>query len=132
MLNIARNNLLGTTMDLNLVVIRTNDPKRLAEFYAFFDLQFTYHQHGNSPFHYGGYVGKVLLEIYPLAKNQEQPDLNLRLGFSIDDFESVIEKLKLNNITVSDPLKTEFGVTSIVVDPDGRKISLTKKDEQLL
>lgn len=115
-------------MELNLIVIRTSDPKRLAEFYSIFNLEFTYHQHGNSPFHYGGYIGKVLLEIYPLSKNQAGNDLSLRLGFTIEDFESVIEKLRLVNVVfVSEPRETEFGITAVISDPDGRKIELYKK-----
>lgn len=115
-------------MELNLIVIRTSNPKRLAEFYSFFNLEFTYHQHGNSPFHYGGYIGKVLLEIYPLSKNQASNDLSLRLGFMIDDFESVIEKLRSVNVAFAfEPMETEFGIMTVIIDPDGRKIELYKK-----
>ncbi|SHM28313.1 VOC family protein [Mucilaginibacter sp. OK098] len=116
------------TIELNLIVIRTSDPKRLAEFYSLFNLEFAYHQHGNSPFHYSGHIGEILLEIYPLTKGQENPDLSLRLGFTLDDFESVIEKLRSTNVVfASGPEETEFGLMAVIIDPDGRKIELYKK-----
>jgi len=115
-------------MELNLIVIRTSDPKRLAEFYSLFNLEFTYHQHGNSPFHYGGHIGKVLLEIYPLTKGQENPDLSLRLGLTLDDFENVIEKLRSADVVFASGLgETEFGIMGVIIDPDGRKIELYNK-----
>ncbi|MBL7903351.1 MAG: VOC family protein [Bacteroidia bacterium] len=115
-------------MDIKLIVVRTQDIKILADFYSNFGLTFDYHKHGNSPFHYSATIGQTVLEIYPLTKSQDSPDKNLRLGFSIDNFENVISKLK--NIGVnfsSDPVQTDFGYMTVIEDPDGRKIELYKK-----
>ena len=81
-------------MDLRLIVLRTSDPKRLADFYSLLGLTFDYHKHGNSPFHYGASIGELVLEIYPLTKSQTEPDKHLRLGFGIDDFDETIKSLK--------------------------------------
>ena len=114
-------------MELNLLVIRTGDPKRLADFYSLFNIAFSYHRHGNSPFHYGAKIGEVLLEIYPLSKNQQGADINLRTGFSVDDFDTVIERLKLANVKFDvEPKETDFGFMAVIFDPDGRKIELYK------
>jgi lactoylglutathione lyase len=114
-------------MKLKLLVIRTADPKRLAEFYSLFNLAFTYHRHGNSPMHYGAAAGRVLLEIYPLSKNQRAPDLSLRTGFKVDNFDETIMRLRKENVVFDiEPAETEFGFMAVVVDPDGRKIELYK------
>ena len=99
------------SMELKLLVVRTSDPKRLADFYSLFDINFDYHRNGNSPFHYGGEIGNVLMEIYPLSKKQLRADTNLRTGFSVDDFDAVIERLKSANVIFdSEPKETELAL----------------------
>lgn len=74
-------------MEIRLIVIRTNDQKRLADFYGLLGFTFEYHKHGNSPMHYSAKIGTMVLEIYPLTKSQTEIDKSLRLGFAIDNFE---------------------------------------------
>ena len=70
----------------------------------------------------------MILEIYLLAKNQQEADRNVRLGFCIDDFDGTIKKLKEKEVLFSaEPAQTEFGFMAIIVDPDRRKIELYKK-----
>lgn len=117
-------------MEIRLLVLRTGDIKQLAEFYGLFGFVFDYHKHGNSPYHYSITIGKTVLEIYPLAKDQTEADKNLRLGFGIDNFEAVIEQLKASKISFSmEPTQTDFGFMAVVVDPDGRKIELYKNEQ---
>ncbi|MFN0203333.1 MAG: VOC family protein [Bacteroidia bacterium] len=115
-------------MEIRLIVIRTNDQKRLADFYALLGLTFDYHQHGNSPLHYSATIGTMVLEIYPLKKSQTAADTSLRLGFAIDNFEETLEILSKNDIAFSAPILTEFGFLTVISDPDGRKIELYKKN----
>lgn len=114
-------------MEIRLIVIRTTDPKQLAEFYSVLGCSFVYHQHGNGPFHYSTTIGSSALEIYPLAKNQEAADKNLRLGFAIDQFEETIELLKAKGVSCSEKISSEYGELFVVTDPDGRKVELYKK-----
>jgi lactoylglutathione lyase len=115
-------------MDIRLLVLRTSDTKKLADFYSLFGLTFDYHKHGNSPFHYSATFGQTVLEIYPLTKSQTEPDKNLRLGLGIDDFDETIQKLRAAEVSFSlEPTLTDFGFMAIVSDPDGRKIELYKK-----
>lgn len=115
-------------MDIRLLVLRTGDIKRLADFYSLFGLTFDYHKHGNSPLHYSATIGKTVLEIYPLTKSQNEPDKNLRLGFGIDNFEETVQKLKELEVAFSlEPTQTDFGFMAIISDPDDRKIELYKK-----
>jgi len=115
-------------MDLKLIVIRTDEMKRLADFYSLLGLTFEYHKHNNSPLHYSAAIGQTVLEIYPLTKSQSEADKNLRLVFSIDNFDSVILKLKdIESIFSLEPSQTDFGFITIIEDPDGRKIELYKR-----
>ncbi|MGN6493187.1 MAG: VOC family protein [Agriterribacter sp.] len=115
-------------MEIRLLVLRTSDTKKLADFYSLLGLAFEYHKHGNSPYHYSASVGKTILEIYPLAKSQTEADKNLRLGFGIDDFDQTISKLKELKVSfIVEPAQTDFGFMAIISDPDERKIELYKK-----
>jgi predicted enzyme related to lactoylglutathione lyase len=115
-------------MDIRLIVLRTRDPKRLADFYSLLGLTFDYHKHGNSPLHYSASIGQTVLEIYPLTKNQSEADKNLRLGFGIDNFDKTVLTLKELQVSFSiEPTQTKFGFIAIISDPDERKIELYKK-----
>lgn len=115
-------------MDIHLLVLRTADTKKLAEFYNLFGLIFYYHKHGNSPFQYSATIGQNVLEIYPLMNNQTEAGKNLRLGFGIDNFDDVILTLKGLKVPFSlEPTQTDFGFMAIISDPDKRKIELYKK-----
>jgi len=100
--------------------------QKLVDFYSLLGLNFEYHKHGNSPYHYLALLDKTVLEIYPLSKSQVEADKNLRLGLGINNFEQTISKLKENQILFTEPAATDFGFMTIVTDPDGRKIELYK------
>ena len=115
-------------MDIRLLVLRTSDPKKLADFYSLFGLTFDYHKHGKSPFHYSAAMEQTVLEIYPLAKSQTEADKNLRIGFGIYDFDETVKKLKALQVPFSlEPTQTAFGFMAIISDPDLRKIELYRK-----
>lgn len=114
-------------MKIKLIVVRTQDPENLVNFYSLLGLSFEYHKHGNSLYHYSAFVDGIVFEIYPLTKSQTEPDKYLRLGFEIEGFDSVIELLNTKGCLLSEPAQTEFGVMAIAIDPNGRKIELYKK-----
>ena len=117
-------------MELSLLVIRTGDIARPADFYRLLGLEFEYHKHERSPYHYSATIGNTVLEIYPLARGQAEPDKELRLGFLLDNFDSVIGILREHQASfVSEPMHTAYGFSAIVKDPDGRKIELYKNGE---
>ena len=116
-----------TRMNIRLIVIRTADMQRLVAFYELLGLNWEYHRHGESPFHYSTEVNETVLEIYPLAKEQVGADKNLRLGFGIERFEETMMLLKEKGVRFfSEPREADFGFSAIVIDPDGRKIELYK------
>jgi lactoylglutathione lyase len=115
-------------MEIRLLVIRTPDMIKLADFYNLLGLTFEYHKHGKSRFHYSATIGHTTLEIYPLAKGQTEADKELRLGFAVEKFDNTIQLLKEKDAEfLSGPMQTDYGYMTIVKDPDGRKIELYKK-----
>jgi lactoylglutathione lyase len=116
-------------LNLTLLVIRSAIPESSAEFYSLFGLTFEYRRHGNSPYHSSARVGPALLEVYPLAKTQEKADTTLRLGFSIAEFERMMHELSRRGVTIhQEATQTEWGLMSIIADPEGRKIELYKEE----
>lgn len=81
-------------MKSGFLVLRTSNPKRPAVFYGLLGLAFGCHKHGNSPFHSSVAIKETVLEIYPQGKNQAEADKELRLGFSIDNFDTIKERRK--------------------------------------
>lgn len=113
------------TPQINLLVIRTNQPEFLAAFYKLLGMEFQYHQHGNGPFHYAADLNGFVFEIYPLLKNQQEVDNSLRLGFTVPKLDELILQLKKKNIKiVQEPTQIKWGYTAIIKDLDGRKIEL--------
>lgn len=77
--------------------------------------------------HYSTVLDGVVLEIYPLAKDQSVADPHLRLGLEVTQFEQVMENLKEQGVKIlQSPQQAEFGWLSVVEDPDGRKVELYK------
>lgn len=114
-------------MELKLIVVRTSDPAKLADFYTLLGLSFHHHRHGNGPWHYSAQIKESVFEIYPLSKTQSKADENLRLGFSINDFDHSVELLRNRNTRfITEPMATEWGIMAVIEDPDGRKIELYK------
>ena len=85
-------------MQINLIVIRTDKPKELSNFYEQIGMKFEYHQHGKGTWHYSAEIEKTVFEIYPLIKNQESSDKSLRLGFTIENLDETIANLKKQNV----------------------------------
>ena len=115
-------------MQLKLLVIRSSNPTQLAQFYTQLGCTFEQHQHSKGPLHYSCTIAQTVLEIYPLAKGQVAADPNLRLGFEIEQFELVLEKLIAQGAKlIQAPYESEFGWLAVVEDLEGRKVELYKK-----
>jgi len=115
-------------MKINLIVIRTKDIDQLVNFYQKLGIQFDYHRHGKGPFHYAAELDGTVFEIYPLLKNQAQPDHSLRLGFDVEQLDELITTLEKDNVKIlSAPTSFEFGYFAVIKDLDGRKIELKER-----
>jgi predicted enzyme related to lactoylglutathione lyase len=111
-------------MKLNLIVLRSDIPKALSEWYAHFGLTFEYHRHGKGPLHYSAEMNGLTLEIYPLKRSQTAPDLNLRLGFEVENLDALFAQIA---DVISPPKKSEWGYRAVVADPEGRRVELVER-----
>ena len=115
------------TPQINLLVIRTNQPKALADFYTLLGMKFQYHRHGNGPYHYSTESDGFVFEIYPLLKGQKAVDKSLRLGFTVSNLEKLVKILEMDCVKIIKiPTNTDWGFQPIIADLDGRKIELTQ------
>ncbi|MBL0740479.1 glyoxalase/bleomycin resistance/extradiol dioxygenase family protein [Chryseolinea sp. Jin1] len=111
-------------MKINLLVLKTFNPKALSEFYEMLGITFEHHRHGNGPMHYAANIEGVVFEIYPLS-HDKTVDNTLRLGFTVENLDGVIEKITQHTGRVTKvPAITEWGRIAVVEDLDGRKIEL--------
>lgn len=112
-------------IEINLVVIRSPEPEKLADFYQILGIDFEYHKHGKGSWHYSSVLGETTFEIYPLLKNQTEADKSLRLGFNVKNLDNLMVALKKKNIEiVKEPHQSSWGYVAIIKDLDGRKIEL--------
>ncbi|MBO9703426.1 MAG: VOC family protein [Sporocytophaga sp.] len=111
--------------EISLLVLKTRQLQLLVDFYSTLGLSFQEEKHGSGPTHFSCSIGKFVLEIYPLPKSVAVADSTTRLGFSVNNLDEIIKKLKDNNSQiVSEPVNNEWGYSAIVKDPDGRSIEL--------
>lgn len=112
-------------MKLNLLVLRTFDPEILKRQYELLGMCFEYHKHGNGPYHFACELNGFTLEIYPLTKSMTKADANIRLGFDTPNLQQTLNSLKASNWIIKSDIKdTEWGLTAVIQDIDGRKIEL--------
>ncbi|MDW7694348.1 glyoxalase/bleomycin resistance/extradiol dioxygenase family protein [Flammeovirgaceae bacterium SG7u.111] len=112
-------------MKFNLIVIRTKEPQLLKKQYELLGFKFDYHQHGKGPLHYASEKDGFVFEIYPLTKSMKEADSSLRLGISVESLDLTIKHIKNSSWKIISDIKdTEWGLTAIIQDMDGRKIEL--------
>jgi lactoylglutathione lyase len=104
---------------ITLVVLRTADLARTRAFYEALELVFTEERHGAGPVHLATVLdGDVVLELYP-RRSDVEVDV-ARLGLRVASVAEAIRRVSALGAAVK-----HDGVTTIVVDPDGRKVELT-------
>lgn len=108
---------------MNLVVLRSPDIERASKFYFELGLSFTKHRHGTGPEHYTSCVGGFVFEIYPQGKHP--PTVGTRIGFSVDDVDSIVPKLvAIGAELISPAAESEWGRRAVVRDLDGHVVEL--------
>lgn len=98
-------------MRLNLIVLRSASPSRLAAFYRSLGIKLVEEQHANGPRHYAGTLSEGVLEIYPAIETH-----TCMFGLavdSVDGFRSAWVK------------SGGVGKLDILVDPDGNTVYLS-------
>jgi len=109
---------------MSLVVLRSPDIERAVRFYQAIGMLFTKHRHGSGPEHYATEENSFVFEIYPIGSRI--PTTSVRIGFSVDDVDSVVKTLAdIGGQIVSSPKNSPWGRRAVIKDLDGHTIELT-------
>lgn len=109
---------------LNLVVIRSPDIERAAEFYRTMGIRFVRHSHGSGPEHYSADVDGLVFELYPLL-SKSLPTVGTRIGFQVNSVDSLVPMLvEMGAKLVNPPCDAEWGRRAVVKDLDGHLVEL--------
>jgi lactoylglutathione lyase len=109
---------------LNLVVLRSPDIDRAAQFYQEMGLLLTRHSHGSGPEHYSSEVSGMVFEIYPLTL-KSQPTTGTRIGFRVDSVDEIVPMLaQIGAVIITPPTNSEWGRRAVVKDLDGHVVEL--------
>ncbi|MBS4196514.1 VOC family protein [Lederbergia citri] len=114
------------SVTLNLIVIKSTNLEESVAFYEELGLQFQKEQHGNGPEHYACELDHLVFEIYPAAQQVNE----IRIGFNIENMESVVASLKLRSTKIiTEPSVSPWGKRAVVKDPDGNSVELLETDK---
>ena len=109
---------------LNLVVIRSQNAERLAEFYEAVGLKFHKHRHGKGLEHFAAELGGSVFEIYPL-QGTALPTTGVRIGFQVEDIHTVFASLVNKGAkAMQHPSPSPWGERAVLKDMDGHVVEL--------
>jgi lactoylglutathione lyase len=111
--------------NLNLIVIRAENPDRTAKFYAALGLRFSKERHGQGPEHYACAMEAGVFEIYPLKAGDERTT-GARIGFSVDSLEDVLSALGREERPKIIVGSGGADRRTVVRDPEGHKVELVE------
>lgn len=101
------------------------DPSTTAAFYTQFGIAFVEERLGSGPIHYAFQDGSLTVELYPTTKSTAPGGVGTVIGFEVDDIEQANSIVEVNDIEITEKLKTTaMGRRVIVRDPDGRHVFL--------
>lgn len=113
-------------IELNLVVLRSADIDRAAQFYQVLGLEFTKHRHGTGPEHYASELEGFVFEIYPRQKEGDD-STGTRIGFRVPSVDEAIAAMeKAGAKVVSLPKDSAWGRRAVIDDLDGHRVELTE------
>ncbi len=112
---------------LNLVVIRSTDFERSANFFGIIGLTFLRHRHGSGPEHLACELGSTVFEIYPRL-NETDSTASTRIGFEVPSVDEVLKRLQEFGVQVISSAKdSPWGRRAVVADFDGHRVELVEK-----
>lgn len=110
---------------LNLLVLRTEEPASLAEFYSALGLEFVSEKHGEGPLHHAARLGDTLLEIYPRTPGKGNAEV-ATIGLQVSSLDELTPFLMRECEVISPPQDRPWGRSMIVRDPAGHCLHLTE------
>lgn len=112
------------TPTVNLLVLRSTDLQRAAQFYHTLGLVLTRERHGDGPEHYSSSVNGFVFELYPLA-TCSRATTSTRIGFRVDSVDQLVPSLRaLGAGLVTEVHDSPWGRWAGVRDLDGHPVEL--------
>lgn len=112
---------------LNLVVLRSWDMARAADFYGRLGLRFIRHRHGKGPEHFSAEAGECVFELYPRAPDGPSTE-GARIGFRVASLEAAMAAFSdLPDAVLSPPADSPWGRRAVIADPDGHRVELIQQ-----
>ena len=112
------------------VIILSNDPRRLAEFYGrVLGCTFQREDHGDLAEHFGVDVGEIHFGIHPPAnfKRVEPGGASTAIAFNVSSLNDAMAILgELGATQVQAPHDEGFGLVTSWLDPDGNQFELVE------
>lgn len=116
---------------LKLVVIRSTQMERVAQWYRLLGIEFASETHGKGPTHFAVEIAGTVFEIYPV-KDEAGVDRTTRLGFSVPDLRATITSMQnMGGEIVQAPQASPWGMRAVVRNPDGRTVERYALDPAL-
>lgn len=113
-------------IEINLIVLRSADIDRAAQFYQVLGLEFTKHRHGTGPEHYASELEGCVFEVYPRQKESDA-STGTRVGFRVSSVDKAIAALEVAGAkVVSLPKDSVWGRRAVIDDLDGHRVELTE------
>lgn len=108
------------------MVIRAENPRKLASFYEKLGLVFAKKQHGNGPEHYSAQSeAGFTFEIYPIQES-DADTTSVRLGFSVLSITDIFNTLQGELNLISPPKDSPWGRRAVLIDPQGHTVELVE------
>lgn len=112
---------------MNLLVLKTPDIERAANFYRLIGLSFERHQHGSGPSHYATDLGELVFEIYP-GQLERPLSSDTRLGFQVGDLDDTLNDLRRHGVRIiKEKAPSSWGLRAVVEDFAGYRVELTER-----
>jgi len=106
--------------EIDAIIIRSEDPKNLADFYQKLGIELTEEDHGNGV-HYGARLGRIHFAIHAGRSG------NQSVSFSLDDVDGAITELKESGAKVTlEPTDRPYGRLASIEDPEGNEVFFHK------
>ena len=113
-----------SSVQLNLVVLRSPDMERAVGFYRRLGLELVRHRHGEGPEHYTSTMGGLVFEIYP-ASPKYPSTAATRIGFRVPSVDETVDRLAaIGTEVLTAPSNSEWGRRAVVRDFDGHVVEL--------
>ncbi len=107
------------------ITLNSNQPEDLVQFYSALGFSFTKREVDKGSTSWQGNSQNMVMEVYGIQETFSRSIPAVQLSFAVQNLEKIVQKIKqLGCQVMMEPLETDRGWMSYLLDPDGRSIEL--------